>query len=123
MGPLLFNDGLPGITMTNEGLRKIEVALGVQLPEEYRVAVTPADPGHLEYFSVGALYNQPETIIEETRRLAGITKSFDDPWDEKWVAISEVNGGDGVLLDTGRSDALLLLWDHETSLVEPFRTT
>ena len=85
--------------MTNDDLRKIEETLGVQLPEEYRRAVTSPDPEHLEFYWIGLLYNQPDEVIKETRRLAEITKSFDDPWDEKWVAVSHVNDADGVLLD------------------------
>ena len=109
--------------MTNQDIQKVESELSVRLPDEYRWAVTRRNGPPTDNMWLGALYNRSKDVIERTRWLADLMESYMEPWSATWVAVSEVNGGDVVILDTGKAQAPLLLWNHETHSVEPFPMT
>ena len=103
--------------MTEKDIRSIEASLGVKLPAEYRRIVSAGKP---KEFWIGGLFNQPERVIEATRWLRDLLADYGASWHESWVVVSEINGGDAVILDTGSPEAPLLLWNHETNTAEPF---
>ncbi|MDB5290277.1 MAG: hypothetical protein JWL69_1518 [Phycisphaerales bacterium] len=107
--------------MTENGLQRIESALSLTLPAEYRLvmASAPAACG----FWYGGLFNHPERIIQDTLYLRNIIASYGRPDPQTWVVVSEINGGDIVFLDTSEPDAPLRYWNHETMEVESFTDT
>ena len=106
--------------MTEQDLSEIESALGVLLPDEYRRAMNASAAVASDAFWHRGLFNRAERVIRDTRWLRGYVGTSDPTWRHGRAVISEVSGGDYVLLDTADPTAPLCLWDHETGLVEVF---
>ena len=106
--------------MTEDGIREIEVTLGVRMPPDYRQVMAGGDARVDAGFWRDGLFNLPETVIERSRWLRGLVDDAGAMMPQSCVVVSEVNGGDSVVVDTKEAGSPLRLWNHESLTFEPF---
>lgn len=106
--------------MNELGLERIETALGISLPADYRRAVAGGEAATNQGFWQDALFNDPEVVIERTNWLRGMTEDSGSALTPPHRVVSEVNGRDCVLIDASALGQPLPRWDHETSRLMPF---
>ena len=106
--------------MTEDGIRDIEAALGVRMPPDYRRVMTGGDARGDAGFWRDGLFNLPETVIARSRWLRGMVDDAGAMMPQSCVVVSEVNGGDPVVVDTEQAGSPLRLWNHESLAFEPF---
>jgi hypothetical protein len=106
--------------MTFYSLRYIESELKVRLPQEYRTLMTSTGPQQADDSWYRNLLNSGSVVVQRTLELRETAQSYEKPWRESWVWVSEVDGGDAILLDTDGDESRLYRWDHETLEVKYF---
>lgn len=105
--------------MTQTEIENIELELGVKLPRIYvEIMAGPQAAEAKGEFWHKFLFNTPKRVIDDTRWLHDVILSFGGKWQPTYVVVSEINGGDMVILDTSSESSPLLVWDHETNLME-----
>jgi len=107
--------------MTKDDLKTIEKALAVRLPQSYATLMTSseAEAARDDYF-FRFLFIDPAVVVERTIWLRELMASYGLAFKVSFVVVSEINGGDAVIIDTAGTAEELLFWDHETNVVASF---
>jgi hypothetical protein len=100
--------------MTEEAVDQIQSALGMKLPGLYRQVMASGDALTAKDFWYGGMFNAAEVVVERTLSMRETLRSFGKDCPDSWIVVSEVNGGDAVIIDANDSDATLHYLDHET---------
>src|SRR4051812_32862681 len=98
--------------MTLDGVSRIETALGITLPSDYKALVTNYPPQLFEHAADFDLMDDPERVIAMNQDLR-TSPFYGVRWPEDYFAIGENGCGDYYCLDlSGRSPGALF-FDHE----------
>ena len=108
--------------MTKAGIRQIESMLQVSLPKGYIELMTSADAEQANDDWYRYLFNNSTVIFTQTILLREIAASSGMALKHSYVVVTEVDGGDSVMIDCAKDDGSLFKWNHETNEVEPFGT-
>jgi hypothetical protein len=109
------------VSMRDEDLDRIEAALGVKLPPEYRATMRdypfPSDS------SAAELWSRPDAdwVIWRSREWSK-SGLYDRPWSERYVALGSDGGEEEYILDLGTTPPSVLTADVENGTVEPIAT-
>src|SRR5689334_13556268 len=105
--------------MTNADLMEIEQKLSVKLPAAYGDLMTAPDAQHGEFWH-RSLFTLSTRVVKKPIWLREVLESYDLKLRPTLIVISEIDGGDSLLLDVEDSRGQLFKYNHETNEVLPF---
>jgi hypothetical protein len=105
--------------VTDSQLDKIEAALGIRLPADYRrlSRAFPFKPIGRDW--VYWFFNDPDRVIGSTLYPLQDGRYAGPDLLPRYVAIGQSAGGDPYLLDTASAESPVLCLSHETHAIEP----
>lgn len=99
--------------MTETDLDRIEAALRVRLPPEYRATLLdyplPPDPDSSGLW----LVDDATDVIESTRHFR-VSPPASGNWSDNYLYLGSDGGEEAYFLDLGRTPATVLTYEHET---------
>lgn len=102
--------------MTSSDISEIEQRLGLRLPAKYvqRMTGPGAEAAHGEAW-LHFLFNDAKLVVERTIWRRDLVLSWGVPWKASYVVVTEINGGDSVIMDAenARQQAILVSFDVE----------
>jgi hypothetical protein len=100
-------------SMSPEGIARIEEALEIRVPPDYRELML-AYPAVLVELGIAdfELLCEPEQVIAENRSIR-VSRRFDTTWPDAYFLIGEDGCGDFYCLDLSRLNSPVILFDHE----------
>ena len=110
--------------MIDSDLAKIEVALRVRLPPDYRDFMTRASQCVYGQYLRSGLVSHPDMVIELTQlareRFAlnydvRARAEMDKPWPHGFVVVAEFDAGDFLFVMTGEKSSGVWKFDHENT--------
>jgi hypothetical protein len=109
------------VSMSDEDLDRIEAALGVKLPPEYRATMRdyPFPPNS----SAAEMWSRPDAdwVIWRSREWSK-SGLYDRPWSARYLALGGDGGEEEYILDLGTTPPSVLTADVENGTVEPIAT-
>ena len=98
--------------MTPNDIARIESELGIELPEQYRLAVDPFPIPALRGNSEWMFWDNPDKLIALNNRLRE-GERFLDPWPARFFALGEDGGGCSDAIDLEDSEYGVFWFDRQ----------